>query len=331
MPVASVDRERAPRRLPLVGAQLSTAGGWGQVPDRAIAVGAEVVQVFSSNPRVWPTAPADAPALDHLRRSLLELGLPLFIHAIYLINPASPDDSLRERSVAALRHALVTAALAGAEGVVTHLGSHRGEGFDRAAPWIADALVDALAQAQHELAGLGTSGRPMPPLLMETAAGSGATVGGTLLELEVLLKVLGSGVDPAEEPRFGLCLDTAHMFAAGYPVHQPQGLSDLLLELEHRTLLERVGLMHLNDSMSLLGSKRDRHANPGEGELGREGLAALVRHPAFAQVPFVLEVPGSEERGPGRREIATVKRMRQGAPTPPASLGDSGRGPTRPR
>jgi deoxyribonuclease-4 len=350
--------------LPLIGGQLSSAGGWSQVAPRALAAGAEVVQVFSSNPRVWPTAVPDAEALANFSATLRRHHLLLFIHAVYLVNPASPDELLRERSVAALAHSLVTGALAAAAGVVTHLGSHRGEGFDKAAPWVTEALTAAWAQAERELressgaaaasAARASGEAALPALLLETAAGSGATVGATFEELQTLLELLpappssgavGGAATPGPRPgptpdagaptalsapRFGLCLDTAHMFAAGYAVHEAPGLAALVEELQRRDLLRRVGLIHLNDSLSLFASRSDRHANPGEGEIGYSGLARVVKHPAFTQAPFVLEVPGSEGHGPGPAEISLVKRMRRGAPSPRVRPGAAERGPVAP-
>ncbi len=154
------DRQNA---LPLIGGQLSSAGGWSQIPPRALAAGAEVVQVFSSNPRIWPTAPPDADALIKFCATLRRHGLPLFMHAVYLINPASPDQGLRERSIAALTHSLTTGALAGADGVVTHLGSHRGEGFDNAALWVTESLTTAWAEAERQV-----------PMLRDAAAAGAA-------------------------------------------------------------------------------------------------------------------------------------------------------------
>ena len=310
--------------LPLLGAQLSTSGGWSRVPERALAIGAEVVQTFSSNPRVWPISPPDSQSLFELAAALRRHRLPLFMHAIYLINPASPDEKLRQRSTAALTHALTTAALGEAAGVVTHLGSHRGEGFDKATPWVLETLRTARAQAERDAAVLilerspaatpsADTPFPLPPILLETGAGSGATVGGTLAELQTLLASLDT-LDDNSPMHFGLCLDTAHMHAAGYPLHEEDGLAHLVAELEERDLLRRLRLVHLNDSASELGSRRDRHANPGEGRLTHTGMMRLVRHPSLAHIPFVLEVPGSDGHGPGRPELDTVKTMRQGVP-----------------
>jgi len=315
-------------RLPLIGAQISTAGGFGPVPGRALEVGAEVVQVFSSNPRTWRADPPDRVELASFADALRKRDLPLFIHAIYLMNLASPDGQLRSRSAGALAHALVTGALSQASGVVTHLGSHLGSGFERAAPLIVETVGVAFEAAVAALAATGPLAVAHPPaatdrtaatnppeaavvrlprLLIETGAGSGATVGGRLEELAELLTGL--------PPESGVCLDTAHLFAAGYAVHECEGLKTFMVELERLDLLRRVGLVHLNDSGSLFASRHDRHVNPGEGEIGYEGLARIVRHPALACIPFVLEVPGPEKRGPSAVEVAVIKTMRQGAPS----------------
>lgn len=327
MPRAAKTTEN-PVALPLIGGQLSSAGGWSQIVGRALAAGAEVVQVFSSNPRIWPSAPPDAAALAQFGAALREHHLPLFLHSIYLINPASPDERLRARSILALAHSLQTGLLAGAAGVVTHLGSHRGEGFAQAAPWIAQTARAAWAAAARTPRPPGSA--QLPPLLLETSAGSGATVGHTWDELQTLLELLTPAADDTTAPRVGLCLDTAHMFAAGHAIHEAAGLASLVADLDRRNLLRRVQLVHLNDSASLFASKRDRHADPGKGELGYAALARVVRQPAFRQIPFVLEVPGPEGHGPTKAEIDLVKTMRRvaaGQPAPPAEPGSGPAGP----
>jgi deoxyribonuclease-4 len=293
--------------LPLIGGQISTAGGFAAVPTRALAVGAEAVQVFSSNPRMWQTAPPDARGLEVFGARLRELQLPLFFHSIYLINLASPDTELRQRSAAALAHALVSGSLAAAAGVVTHIGSHRGEGFERASGLVIDAALAALKAAAETLVALpgAVAEVTLPPLLLETGAGSGDTIGDSLDELAALLAAL--------PPSAGLCLDTAHLFAAGHAVHQSRGLESLIGSLQQLDLIRRVGLVHLNDSGAQFASRRDRHENPGDGQIGCAGLARVVRHPALVHVPFVLEVPGPDKRGPSLAEIEIVKTMRRSA------------------
>jgi deoxyribonuclease-4 len=302
-----LDRGSVPD-MPLIGAQISTAGGFTPVPERALAIGAEVVQIFSSNPRTWRARPHDPEELAAFTAGLREHGLPLFLHTIYLLNLASPDEELRRRSQEALCESLVVGTLTGAAGVVTHVGSHRGDGFDAALP-----RIRATAQAATDLAreALGANGgeQTLPPLLLENGAGSGDTVGGRLEELAALLAEL--------PPSCGLCLDTAHLFAAGYPVHTHSGLRQLVEWLRHEGLLEKVSLIHLNDSKTPFASGRDQHENPGAGYIGWSGLARVVRHSAFASIPFVLEVPGGLGHGPDAANVALVKSMRQGREGPP--------------
>ncbi len=329
------------RRLPRIGAQISTAGGFAPVPDRAVTLGAEAVQIFNSNPRMWHTRPVAPDEMAALISGLRKHRLPLFFHTIYLINLATPDEGLRTRSSLSLAHALVTGSLAGAAGVVTHVGSHRGEGFETAIELVVttiraaeDAAWEALAAQSPVASG---SQAALPPLLLETAAGAGALVGKNLEELSALLDALAhagarqeGAPPPATKPirrplDLGLCLDTAHLFAAGYPVHEAAGLEALIDELEQSRLLSRVGLIHLNDSATPFASNRDRHANPGEGFIGYDGLARVVRHPALARIPFVLEVPGAEGHGPDANNVALVKAMRAGTPRRPTGSGTTAR------
>ena len=301
------DRGSRAGGLPLVGAQIRTTGGFARVPERALAIGAEAVQIFNSNPRTWRTRLPQPNEMTALTDGLRQHRLPLFLHTIYLINLASPDEQLRQRSSQALAEALIFGALAAADGVVTHVGSHRGEGFAAAAGWVNDNVRAAMDLARKALE-TGVPERTLPSLLLETGAGSGATVGGRLEELAELMSSL--------PPNCGLCLDTAHLFAAGYAVHTGSGLERLVEELIERGLLASVGLIHLNDSKTPFASNRDRHENPGEGRIGFAGLARVVRHPAFAAIPFVLEVPGSDGHGPDAATVALVKLMREGAADP---------------
>ena len=301
--------------LPLIGAQTSTAGGFAPVPGRAVALGAEAVQVFSSNPRMWrPQRPPSPEELESFTSGLREHRLPLFFHAIYMINLATPDEQLRQRSVGALAHSLALGMVAGAAGVVTHIGSHRGEGTGRGCIWAAGAISEAVAAA-HEtgatLAGGHHTGLLLPPLLLETGVGSGNGVRGRLEDLAEIIDAL-----PAAEsrPALGVCIDTAHLFAAGYAVHTADGLQATVDELARLQLLPLIRLVHLNDSSTPFGSRRDVHENPGDGCIGYEGLARVVRHPALARVPFVLETPGLEGHGPDAPNICIAKAMRTDEP-----------------
>lgn len=329
-----------PRRsLPLIGAQVSTAGGLAPVPQRAIDIGAEVVQVFDTNPRTWRPRVASDEEIATFSAGLARHRLPLFLHTIYLINLASPDQALRLRSQEALTRALVLGARTGAAAVVTHVGSHRGAGFERARAWVAGAVAGALADAAEtatKMAAQGGGGgggalpsrsgtraaaapaAPLPTLLLESGAGAGDTVGDGLEALASLLEAF-SDAALLTDGDVGLCLDTAHLFASGYAVHETEGLDALVADLRRLGLLDRVKLVHLNDSKAPFAVHRDRHENLAQGHIGYEGLARVLRHPAFAHIPFVLEVPGHDGRGPDAANVALAKAMRAGAAAPRAA------------
>jgi deoxyribonuclease IV len=304
-----------PGESPLIGAQIKTAGGFFLVPQRAVEIGAEVVQIFNSNARMWRPKPYDPHEIAALRSGLDEHRLPLFFHAIYLINLASPDEELRAKSGVALAEALFIAAVARAEGTVIHVGSHRGEGFVPACTWVAQTVRMAREAALERLQTVSPDSS-LPELLLETSAGSGNTIGKDLAQLQVMADSLSPGC--------GICLDTAHLFAAGLPVHTEEGLEQVVAELRERDLLHRVRLIHLNDSTTAFASARDHHENLGQGQIGFDGLARVVRHPAFRKIPFVLEVPGAEGHGPDLASVETAKSMRaaaadrQGGPALPA-------------
>lgn len=305
--------------LPRIGAHLSSSGGAEKVLARAREIGADAVQLFSSNPRQWPSARTDADGPRRLGEALRRAGLPLFVHSIYLINLASPDPELRRKSSSALADALLFAQITGAAGVVTHLGSRRGgpaeSGVERVVGSVREAyrtLAVAAARRPERVH------RPGPALLLEVSAGSGETVGGTLDEL-CLLHSLLRGVSPDA----GLCLDTAHLLAGGYPVHTELGVRSVLQEIDERTGLEALRLVHLNDSKSALGSHSDRHENLWEGTLGRDGVAHWVGNPRLQQVPFVLEVPGFDAKGPDRENLRRAKVLRRRVRRTPNSSGTS--------
>lgn len=226
-------------------------------------------------------------------RSLQRRHVRLFVHTSYLINLASPDDSLRERSAGALVGAYAFGVTARAAALVTHVGSHRGDGF----PAARARIVDTIRRAREVFPG------DLPPLLLETSAGGGHSVGASIAELGELVEAVGSGT--------GVCLDTAHLFAAGIPIHTVSGLDRLIGALEAAALLDKVGLIHFNDSLTQLGSKRDRHANLWEGAIGRAGLMVPLAHTAFRHIPFVLEVPGFDGRGPDVRNMRRARLMRR--------------------
>ena len=305
--------------LPLIGAQVSTAGRLDTSIERARSIGAEAIQVFPSNPRQWRPAPYPPDDLVRYGLALRRNRLPLFVHSIYLINLAAPERELRRKSAESLADALHYGALAGAYAVVTHVGSHRRDGFDAGLARVADALEEAYGLLERRLACsvealADAAGAPapwpggtpiIPALLFESSAGGGDSMGRDPGELGRLL---------ASAPgRSGVCLDTAHLYAAGYALDAVDGLDRLHEELAVAGCLDRVGLVHLNDSKTPLASRSDRHENLWDGQYGRTGLRRVMRSAHLRTSPFIMEVPGADGHGTDRRNIRRARILRREA------------------
>jgi deoxyribonuclease-4 len=255
--------------------------------------GAEAIQIFVSNPRGWamakPTPAADAAFAEQCR----EAKLPVYVHAPYLINLASPTAKTRQQSATALRHCLERATRFGARGVVMHSGSAV-DGSQR------DAALAAMRELLMPiLDGLEPAA---PDLLIEPTAGGGEALASSVEDLAPLFGTLDS------HPRLGVCLDTCHAYAAGHDLATPGGVRTTLNALVRAVGRGRLKLVHANDSKDPLGSKRDRHATVGAGSIGTEPFAELFRHPATRGVPVIVETPGGVD-GQGR-DIALLKQLR---------------------
>jgi deoxyribonuclease-4 len=291
--------QETPVRRPLIGAHVPVAGGLATAGlTYAAAVGAEVIQVFAANPRSWATAPGNPAQDEALRRHSAETGLPVFVHAPYLINLGSSDELTASRSVSALADALRRGEEIGARGVVVHTGSAVGGERDAALRQVASGLLPLLDKL----------GDDAPDVLLEPMAGQGQMLCADVSELEAYLDMLG------RHPRACVCVDTCHVFAAGHDLRAPGGPAALLDALMRAAGPGRVKLVHANDSAAGCGSRRDRHANIGAGEIGTAPMRELLRHPALADVPFVVETPGNEQAH--ARDIATLKQLRDGPAFP---------------
>lgn len=233
--------------------------------------------MFTQSPRAWKPSQYAPGVLERYREAQAASSVAqTFCHATYLINLATDDPVLWEKSCACLEANLAIATGIGAEGLVLHLGSHRGGGLDEAVPRIVDGLhrvLDALPGSC--------------PVLMENAAGAGGTVGRSFQELEAVLDAADCG------DRLGVCLDTQHLFASGVPFADLAEADQVLSDLDGTVGLDRLACLHLNDSKVPLGANRDRHENLGHGAIGEPALAALLGHPDLAEVPVILEVPGA--------------------------------------
>jgi deoxyribonuclease-4 len=280
----------------LIGAHVSPAGGLVKAHARAAERGCHAIQIFNQNPRMWrPTHHGEDDVAAF--RELMEAG-PLravLIHAVYLINAASKDPEIREKSLESMVHALRTGDRIGAVGVVLHPGSAVGEPAREARRRVVEAMDHALAESER------------CPLLLEDTAGAGETIGRSFEELAELLEAAGDG--PSE--RLGVCLDCCHLLASGYDVRTAGGLGAVVDEFDAVVGLGRLRCLHVNDSQAPLGSNRDRHANLGEGELGREGIAAFLSEPLFEGLPALLEVPGRAGQGPDAEQVALARELRE--------------------
>jgi deoxyribonuclease-4 len=276
------------------GAHVSASGGIHTTLDRAEAMGAEAVQLFTQSPRMWRPTNHDPANLERFkeRRSELEIAPGgVVAHALYLVNLAAPDDEIYEKSRAALRNTVEVACAIEADGVVFHVGSHLGAGMDVGMERCVPALQEAL-----ELCSETTW------LLMEDSAGAGGTIGRSLDELAALFDAC------AAHERLGICLDTCHLYVSGIDVTDRGVLDELLGDLDARIGLDRLRALHVNDAAAPLGSNRDRHANIGEGLLG-EQLGVFLSHPKLQGLPAFLEVPGPDKHGPDANELKKVRDM----------------------
>jgi deoxyribonuclease-4 len=274
------------------GAHVSSSGGIDTAIDRIEAIGGDCVQVFTQSPRMWrPTSHTpEAVARFHARRE--EAGIDgVVVHALYLCNLAAPDDVIYGKSVQAMRTTVDAACEIAADGVIFHVGSHLGAGFEPGLDRTAAALTQVLERCAGDTW-----------LLIENSAGSGATIGRSVDELAVLIERLDL------HPRLGLCLDSCHLYASGYDVTDPTAVEALVDDLDGRVGIGRVRALHVNDSAAPLGSNLDRHANILEGLMG-EGLGAFLAHPALQHLSAYLEVPAIEKKGPNADELRKVREL----------------------
>lgn len=259
-------------------------------------MGADAIQVFTQSPRAWRSFAHQRDDLEEARARMAAGSRvrALFCHATYLINLATSDATLAQRSLTCLRSNLAVASAVASSGLVLHVGSHLGEGLDARLDDIASALRTAL------------DGEPDPcPILLENTAGAGGTIGRRFEELAEVVERLGG------DPRIGICLDTQHLWAAGVPYSAPPEVKAVVQGMASTVGLDRLRCVHLNDSKVPFASNRDRHANLGEGAIGSRALGLLVGHPSLSRIPAVLEVPGAEGRGAGKPDVARARRLRR--------------------
>jgi deoxyribonuclease IV len=275
-----------------IGAHVSSSGGIDKAIDRAVEIGADSVQVFTQSPRTWRPTNHDPASFVRFREKRAEAGIGgVVCHALYLCNLAAPNDAVYEKSVAAMRNTMEVGNGIGADGVVFHVGSHLGSGFEAGLERVLPAMEQVLELSTDETW-----------LLMENSAGAGGTIGRSVDELATIWERLD------RHPRLGVCLDSCHLWVSGVDVTDPAALDDCLDELDSSIGLDRLRALHVNDAAAPFASNRDRHANILEGELG-EKLGVFLGNPRLQGLPAVLEVAGPDNHGPDANEVRKAKEL----------------------
>ena len=276
----------------LIGAHVSNAGGLPKAVERGTEMRCEAIQIFNQSPRMWrPTAYSEddfAEFREAMARSPIKA---VMIHAVYLINCATEDREMREKSLTSLLQSLRVGAGIGAVGVVLHPGSAKKGDVPKAIKRAGKVIKKALDETEK------------CPLLLEDTAGAGGTLGRSFEELAELIDASGGG------ERLGICLDSCHLFASGYDVQTRDALAHTIDEFDRIVGCDRLGALHVNDSAVALGSNRDRHAIMGEGILGDKGCAVFISEPRFDKLPGVLET-GRDHGSPAAEDVALAKKLR---------------------
>lgn len=276
-----------------IGAHVSSAGTLDSSIDRAKEIGAEAIQIFVSPPQNWAFKTRDESEFERFREKATEAKIePIFLHGIYLINLATPKDVNLEKAVDSLKLYLEACAKLRGSGVIFHVGSHLGKGIDSVLPQVVDALKRILQDAPDEVF-----------LVLENNAGQGRNIGAQFDELARI-------IEPVNDPRLKVCLDTAHTFASGYNITTPESVASTAKEFTDILGESALVAVHANDSKVDLGKQRDRHENIGDGFIGTDGFQALLAHPLFQNIPFFLEVPGYDGKGPDKKNVDALKTLR---------------------
>jgi deoxyribonuclease-4 len=280
----------------LIGAHVSPAGGPAKAVERGLERACRSIQIFNQSPRQWKPTVYDDEKVAEYKEAFKDSEIDaLMIHAVYLLNCASEDKEIRQKSLTSLVASLRAGAALGAVSVVLHPGSalKNGGSVDAALKRAAATIKEALAESEK------------CPLHLENTAGAGGTLGRTFEELATMIDGAGGG------KRLGACLDSCHLLASGYDIRTAEGLSDVIDEFDKVVGLKRLGTLHVNDSVTKLGSNVDRHANLGAGELGKKGCAAFLSEPRFEGLPCVFEGPGASGKAVERPDIENAWKLRK--------------------
>ncbi len=279
-----------------IGSHMSTAGGVDKAPARGASVDCTAMQIFVKNNQRWEGPPITDEAAEAYRRELARTNIPpdaVFAHTCYLINLASTKEDLVRKSVAALEDELNRCDKLGVPGLVMHPGAHLGQGRD--------AGIAQIARLCREIFARTTDNRTR--LLFETTVGTGTNIGGEFEDLRDILDAIDM------EPRTGVCLDTCHIFAAGYDIREKKPYENTMLKFSEIIGFERLRAVHLNDSKFGLGERKDRHEHIGQGHIGVEGFRLLLNDARFAKVPMALETPKDKDMTEDRANLEVLRGL----------------------
>ncbi len=282
-----------------IGAHVSTAGGIDNAIGNAQKIGAECVQIFASAPQSWRYKTPSQETIDSFKDKARDASIrSVFFHGVYLINLGTEKEESLSKAVDSLVGHMSLASEIDAAGVIFHLGSHKGRGFEGVLPQVLSSMAHVLRDTPEDTW-----------LIIENAAGMGNHIGAGFGEI-------GQVVRDLADDRIKVCLDTAHTFAAGYNIADASGMEEAMVEFDSEVGIDKLVAVHANDSKIPLGGGVDRHENIGEGYIGKEGFEVIMAHPAFADVPFLLEVPGFEKKGPDQRNIEILQTIRDTGSAP---------------
>jgi deoxyribonuclease-4 len=289
--------------MELLGAHMSIAGGHALAIDRATSFGMTACQIFTKNANQWHARPIAQDAAEDFRARVEASDVAFIVaHDSYLINLASPDAALRERSVAAFGDELARCALLGVPWLVTHPGAHMGSGVDDGVARVAEALNHLFDEQPEQ----GVA------VLLETTAGQGTSLGRSFDELASILEKI------EDQSRVGVCFDTCHVFAAGYEIRDEVSYDATMHLFDQILGLHRLQVFHLNDSKKGLGSHVDRHTHIGEGDIGLDAFRMIVNDERFASIPGILETPKDDSGDDDRRNLQTLRDLRRQLAETPA-------------
>jgi len=290
------------------GAHVSSSGGISKAIGRGRDLGCESLQVFTHNPRTWRPINHSDDEIAAFRAQAAEAGIaPLVSHGLYLINLGAPDRevptgppgkpatrmrNIHRSSIESLVQHLTIGEALGLAGVVLHVGSSKGSSEGEAIARIGAGIAEAFDAAPGGCC-----------VFLENTAGAGDTIGRTFAQLRAVADAVG------RPERLAFCLDSQHLFASGYPVHEPGGIDAVLEDFDGTIGIDRLRCLHLNDSKTPFGANRDRHENIGDGEIGEAGMRSILGHPRLQGLPVILEVPGLAGEGPDLENMARARRL----------------------